>query len=293
MRLSSGFLALGALLLICSSGCEDSFIDPFNNESKYFTIYGFLDESNNFKPGARHSFRVVEVTRRAEVIPTPNSPRADIDARVYLTDMTDSVTAEMLHDLKEIEPGVYGHIFSSSFFVRPNHRYRVEIIREDEKFTYAETQLPNLSSVEAEQSAPIVNADSSDIRQTVLIKDVESIWDIEVIYHVSGPVCFQTSRFPVAYGRTGRATDDGWEFDIDIGRDREQIEANNLTICGMGLRARVMDNQWVFPEGEINLDVYSLPENLTNVENGYGFVGSVSLLQLDWPLSAELSEILD
>ncbi len=290
----SGYWVPGALIaLVLLTGCEDSFIDPFNNDGKYFTVYGFLDESNNFTPGARHSFRVIPVTRNAEQIESPDAPQASIDARVFLTDVTDSLTTEMLHELKEIEPGSYGHIYSSSLFLRPNHRYRVEIIRKDEQSTYAETQLPNLSSVRAEQAAPMVNEDTTDIRQNIVLTDVQALWDIDVIYHVSGPACFQAARIPVSYGRAGRATNGGWEIEVDIARDRQQIGAANQTICAMGVRARVMDSQWIFPEGEINLEELALPENLTNVENGYGFIGSVGLLQLDWPLSTELSEVLE
>lgn len=294
MKQGSRLWVLGALfLLIFGLGCEDAVIDPFNNDSKYFTVYGFLDESNNFIPGARHALRVIPVTRNAERIESPDDPQASIDARVFLTDVTDSLTTEMLHELKELEPGVYGHIYSSSLFLRPNHQYRVEIIRKDEQFTYAETQLPNLSSVRAEQQDPIVNADSTDIRQNIVLTGIKALWNVDVIYHVSGPACFQAARIPVSYGRVGRATENGWEIEVDITRDRQQIGAANQTICAMGIRARVMDDQWIFPEGELNLEELALPEMLTNVENGYGFVGSVGLLQLDWPLSAELSEALE
>ena len=27
-----------------ASGCSDTFVDPFLNDGKYFTVYGFLDE---------------------------------------------------------------------------------------------------------------------------------------------------------------------------------------------------------------------------------------------------------
>lgn len=285
------------LYLLFSAGCEDAFIDPFSNEDKYFTIYGFLDQANNFIPGARHSFRVIPVTRNRAQIETTTSLQADLDGRMFLTNVDDSLTTEMLYELKEIEPGLYGHFFSSSLFILPGKTYRVEIVREDEKSTYAETLVPNLSSVRVEQAAPVVNQDTTDIRQNIVLTGINALWEIEIIYHVSGPSCFQSTPVSIPYGRTGRVTETGWEIELDITRDRQhvldRIGASNTTICAMGIKVQVMDDQWLLPEGELNLEEVSLPDNLTNVQNGYGFFGSIGLYQADWPINPALDEVVN
>ena len=118
-----------------------------------------------------------------------------------------------------------------------------------------------------------------------------------MIYHVSGPACFQSTPISIPYGRTGRATEAGWEIGLNISEDRQRvlnrIGATTTTICAMGIKAKVMDDQWVLPEGELNLEEVSLPENLTNVENGYGFFGSLGLYQADWPISSALGEVVN
>ena len=51
------------LVSLTLSGCDDTFLDPFENEQRYFTVYGFLDPLQ-----ARQTVRVIPVTRFAEDI---------------------------------------------------------------------------------------------------------------------------------------------------------------------------------------------------------------------------------
>ena len=289
--------ALGALIvLMFGSGCEDAVIDPFENEDKYFTIYGYLDHWKNFQPGARQWIRVVPVTRRPEEITSPESPQADLDARVYLTDLEDSVTTELLYELREFQPGSYGHLFSTAFFIKPNHTYRLEVIRKDGSMTTAETKVPHLSGIFVEQEPLQINADSTDIRQTILLTDVNALWDTKIIYRISTGTCFSASAIDISYGRRGQATAAGWEIDLDIAQDfREALNRLNVpeaTLCAMGIRVKITDDQWILPEGELNYDNISLPQQLTNVTNGYGFLGALGLYQFDWQIGEELNEML-
>ena len=84
-------LAAVFVILTILTACEDSFIDPFDNDQRYYTIYGYLDQGKNFQ-NARHYVRIIPVTRRPEVIETPASPQADFDGRVFLTNLNTEVT---------------------------------------------------------------------------------------------------------------------------------------------------------------------------------------------------------
>ena len=91
IRLST-FLVLLALFF---AGCSDTAVDPFENEEKYFTVWGYLDQLET-----DHTLRVVPVTRFAQDIQDPNDPQATLDAEMYTTDMTSGVRTRWFPSLE-------------------------------------------------------------------------------------------------------------------------------------------------------------------------------------------------
>lgn len=295
-RLHSKPLPVFWLVLCCLlwAGCDEAFIDPFKNDGKYYTVYGYLDESKNFTAGARQAIRVIPVTRRAAQITDPNATAADFDGRVFLTDVNLEQTREIPRELRELQPGVWGHIFETALFVQPNHVYRLEIIRSDGIITSAETRVPATSSMRIEQDAPVVNADSTVITQDVRIAGAGSLWRADLIYYSDGGgSCFTATPNIVSYGRAGAREDDAWRLRLNISEDLGALGLRNTTICSMGLRASILDEQWVFPDSTLDVESLTLPQSLTNVENGYGFFGSTGLFQTDWPLSDDVAVLLN
>ncbi|MEM8485208.1 MAG: hypothetical protein AAF564_06640 [Bacteroidota bacterium] len=292
---TSSRLVTGWLVLYClfAWGCDDAFIDPFKNDGKYYTVYGFLDESKNFSAGARQAFRIIPVTRRAAQISSASDPDADFDGRVFLTDVNLEQTREIPRELRELEPGIWGHIFETQLFVQPNHVYRLEIMRSDGIIASAETRVPATSSMRIVQDMPVANADSTIITQDVRIDGARSLWELDVIYYTGGASCFTASPNTISYGRAGAFEDDMWHLQLNLSEDLATMGLSNANICSMGLRARIVDDQWLFPEGTLNLEALTLPQSLTNVENGYGFFGSMGLFQSDWPLLAEVDALLN
>ena len=286
----------GSIVILASSGvlagCDDTFIDPFANDGKYFTVYGYLDASKNFQ-SISHTLRVIPVTRTPERIEDPSSPGATIDARVFTTDLATGLRTEWRHSLDRLANGRYGHIFRAAFFVEPNRTYRLEVVRSDGIVTYAETTVPAPSSVRPVPAAPLVSMDSSLVTQDVLLPSVGSIWDLDVIYRTGENDC---SPAAVPYGRVGRPTDAGWAFTIDLTRDVDLLSRQLGAapyICTVGLRARILDPAWLFPEGDFDPATLARPDALTNVVNGYGFFGSIGLLLYDWPVDDALRDVLD
>ncbi len=285
---------LCCLIITALGGCDDAFIDPFNNDGRYYTVYGFLDESKNFSFGARQAIRVIPVTRRAARITSPTSAEADFDGRVFLTDLNLEQTREIPRELREVQPGVWAHIFETTLFVQPNHVYRLEVQRSDGIVTSAETRVPATSSMRIEQDPPVVNSDSTVITQEIQIAGAQSLWEVDVIYYTGAGGCFNATPNPVSYGRTGALDGDAWRLQLNISEDVAAVRPNiNTTICAMGLRAKVLDDQWVLPDGPLDAEALTLPQNLTNVENGYGFFGSMGLFQTDWQLLESVDGLLN
>ena len=279
--------ARGLAVVLLIGACNDAVIDPFSNDGKYFSVYGFIDELET-----NHVLRVIPVTRRGAVIFDPSDPNADIDARVTTTDLETGDVYYWSHHIERLADGTYGHIYRSNFRVRPNRTYRLEILRVDGKTTWAETRIPNLSSTRIEAGPPILAADAT-VTQQLLIPGVRSVWDVEILYRrpSSSPI-----RLP--YGRDGKATDDGWTITLDITRDILVLASimglpvDSVSWAAMGIKAQILDNNWDPPLDVFDPEVLAQPGTLSNVENGYGFWGSIGLFQDDWPNSPELEAAL-
>ena len=285
------FLCVAAVLF----GCDSTELDPFNNEGQYFTIYGFLDQSTNFTPGASHAVRVVPITRRAEVITTPFEPQATIDARVFSIDTLTGQEIEWSQRLVQLDNDQYGHVFEAGLFVLEGRTYRLEVRRSDGVMTTAETTVPRVSSINLEQLDPVLSADSTSVTREIIIPRVRSIWGLNIIYRLGDPSCFGASFMRVPY--TGPVIQDeiGVRFTVDIIRDtgiQPDSPEPGQFLCAMGLEANVPDANWNISQSESSLDTLAFSNVQSNVTNGFGFWGSLALLQLDWPVDEALGNAL-
>lgn len=279
-------LALGTL-----SGCDDTLIDPFDNEERYFTVYGHLDMLET-----QHTLRVVPITRFAERIESTEG--VEIDAQVYTTDMVSGQRTQWEHTFSELDDGTFGHVFKAQFLVNANRTYKLEVIRSDGKMTTAETTVPVIHAASVFEKGPVVfEQDSTLIYQDLNIPGITSPWEVNLIYlWGSGPI---NRRIFVPYGRPGQRTDNGWQMRINLSDDQEDVRenvqwsidqgmipnANEYGVSAMGVQIRMLDANWDPPNGVFDPEVLAQPGVMSNVENGYGFFGSVGLYIEEWNIT--------
>ena len=291
------YLLLLAGVLLAS--CSDTVIDPFNNDGKYFTIYGYLDALER-----THEVRVIPVTRRITRFTDPDNPASQLDARVRSIDLFTGQTIEWRHSLEELEDGTYGHVFTASFLVNAGGKYRLEVERSDGVVAYAETTVPKIDTASLFETGPVIySEDSTIIYQDIHIPTVESPWDLQAVYlWAGGPI---NRRVFVPYGRRGeKAPDGGWNVRLEISEDQTHVKKNiqesriqnnetrvPVNLSAIGLQLRILDENWDPPEGIFDLETLSNPSVLSNVTNGYGFWGSVGLYRQEWN-ACVLSEVL-
>ena len=67
----------------------------------------------------------------------------------------------------------------------------------------------------------------------------------------------------------------------------ETIRTEDYLFLGMGMRIVVFDDQFIPPGGLFDPDILSQPGAFSNVDNGFGFVGSVGRFDVEWILDAE------
>ena len=81
MRFGTRLPTLFFLIIVASTtGCDQTALDPFDNDERYFTVWGYLDELET-----QHSVRVVPVTRFPENILTTHDDQSFLDAKVFST----------------------------------------------------------------------------------------------------------------------------------------------------------------------------------------------------------------
>lgn len=273
-------------------GCSDTVIDPFSNDGQYYTVYGFLDVLKT-----EHAVRVIPVTRHAERIESTSSAQAQIDARVFSTDLRTGDRREWTHHLIHFEDGSYGHVFKSQFIVRPLRTYRLEVIRSDGKMASAETTVPYISDAALFEKGPeVFSADSTELYQDIYIPRIASPWEIQGIYLWGGGGTINR-RVYVQHGRSGYRTEDGgWQIRLTISDDqavvRENIqwsidtgdisESTLVGISALGIQLRILDEDWDPPAGVFDPEILSVPGAFSNVTNGYGRFGSIGLYIQEW-----------
>jgi hypothetical protein len=278
-----------ACVCILLSGCEDPFIDPFV-EGQHYTVYGYLNAFD-----VDHAVRVVPVRRSPEDIPEPDAPHADIDAAVTSTDLTSNVTIRWVHTLQQFEDGTHGHVYTSRFVVRQGHTYRLVVERSDGAASIAETTVPNLGPPVA--SPARIRPDS--VTQVLTWKDAGVPENIEVAYCAKPVGAFSCTDIVIDYGRKGEKAAEGWAVPVELGKDllfvRQQMgfaESLVLELSNVEMRYTSLDQKWDAPQGTFDPEVFGQPDALNNVENGFGFWGSVARSIYSWTPDREALEAL-
>lgn len=271
------------LILVSATACTDSFIDPFSNDGRFFTIYGYIDTHST-----QHAVRIIPVTRTPARITSPADGQAQIDATVTSMDMMTGETVTWRHNLEQLSDGSYGHIFRGTFRPRPARTYQLTVTRKDGITTTATVRVPHLAaSIPSPDTLffPYEISPDSAWGQEVVLPGIASPWDIIVTYDLQG----LPAR--VFYGRPGERTADGsWQFTIDPSRDAPAMrqfrglgENDPLPLLhAIEVQVRVLDEDWDPPGGVFDPEVLAFPDALSNVENGYGHWGAVNLYQYTW-----------
>ena len=287
------------MLVLLLGACAEDFIDPFQNEGRYFTIYGFIDSQS-----INHKIRVIPITRQEAIIRRPSDIQAALDAEVTISDLSTGEVFEWEYSLEELSDQTLAHTFTSSFVVVPGRSYRLDVTRSDGVRAWAITEVPYVPDSAFYDLGPVsFSADSSAIAQQVYVPGDINPWRFEAIYSWSGN-SFNRRVF-VPYGRRGEPDGIGWVTTLSLADDQQAVfetikesardgkilDDTPLIITGMGLRMTMLDTNWQIPANGFDIDEFTLPSTTTNVNNGYGFFGSIGHYVQEWE-ACELSKPL-
>lgn len=296
MRLDRFFILL--VVLGSAAGCtSDTFIDPFDSEARYFTLYGYVDEVSR-----EHAFRVIPLQRTVPTIGARETTEQP-DAMVRLIDQNTGIESTGRYELARLADDTFGHVFHLTQFIQQGHTYRLEIERSDGVITWAETTVP---TVDQEDDVPIlasaVEETGGVFTQEITLVGVTSPWDIQVSYFVA---CDRTIPIRFPYGRVGERVEEGWRFTINLSADTEKVieqvpfepncvdfvatgETRVPPLVSMDVRAMKLDPNWEPPRDEFDPALFASPTAASNVEQGYGFLGAAALYAFPWYVDQDL-----
>lgn len=266
-------------LLICTvlllsfvvlSGCEENLASREHFDIP-FTIYGVLSPDL-----ATQSIRVYPL----EDFPTLGSPEP-LDVDVFSTSLG---TGERViwRDTVVVDPnGQHEFIFWAPFRAEFGDAYRVEVVRRaDGAGSYAEVRIPEPVTVSV-----VDDEDASSMQVLIEGDDIRALKPVAV-YSVDHPGC-DLIRNQFSYQGLQQRVATGWQVELNMVVDQKKILFNcsgitifpsglcpQLVLRALDLHVLIGDDVWDPPGGTFDPTILSQPNAMTNVENGFGFIGA-------------------
>lgn len=254
-----------ALLLVAPfvTGCDPTFEPMEENDRHVFSLYGYLDASADTQ-----WVRVTPVRESVAVIPD------EIDATVTVEHLSSGETALMHDSLRRFFHDVHAYNFWTTMELHPEATYRLKMVTSDGKSSDATVTLPeDFPTPRIRLADP--DTDDPDI---VLIEGVERLADVQVLYHVRDASGNESViSVPHAHDALHR---ESAAYDVVIDPDDVQDYFERYYPGGIG---ELVDKEvFVASAGpdwqsfdSIDEIIATLPNALSNVENGVGFLAGV------------------
>lgn len=262
------FLLLSSTALVLSS-CDDA-VEAVRTDGKAFTLYGYLNPKADTQ--AVRVFPIDEILEAED--------RDQVDGLMTSTNLETGSKVTWRDSLVTYLDNNQGHVFYSPSRVEFDTPYEVNILRSsDGAITKATTQTPPL----VDDSIEIVRDTGTDIEARVLWKDAPRLQNVKVRYKMLVELLGEIidTFFLVDYVAEEVVAGSDWQISLQLDDDARQIfrtlnrpQGSRLTLCEVNIEALVTNREWNPPNGDYDPDVLVQPGIFSNVENGFGFVGS-------------------
>lgn len=268
------FLALASLI-----GCEEDLAGVRLSDNA-FTMFGIINPLADIQ-----AVRIYEI----DEILTPSKPEP-IDAIVTSTNFTTGEVVAWQDSVISFRNGKFGHVFWAPFRPRHGDRFLLEVSRRGGgAAATATTTVPPFS---AGTVLPHTEGGFSVI-QPVFWSDAPNLIHIRVRYFTN------VGLFEFDYNIAQQDVAGGKQVLIEMHEDSGVIfraafvsDTFPVQLHRMDMQVVVTDADWTPPGGVFDPNVFSVPGTFSNVENGFGFVGSGYPAILEWVPSNELRKRL-
>ncbi len=285
---TSAFVLAAALGIL---GCDDT-VTAILESNRKISMYATLDMNAD--------------TQFVRVVPIRGTINEQVDPMQFALrsiDLDNGSEVEWEDSLITFSDGSEGLVFFAPLRVFPGHTYRIEASGgNSELVTSAETTIPQIPTV-------AVGPDSAERFVTpsgfFVISRQDVVWnglereplEIELWYRFlrtprSG---FDDIRFP--FPPDGELLGDQLSFNLDLAAQRfivaDSIDTRRTAFIGLGMRITILNTAFVPPGGVFDRELLVQPGTFSNVENGFGFIGTVGRFSTEWVLQEDTIRLLD
>ena len=280
-------------IILSSVACEEDVTAVLDTGQPY-TLFGLITTQLD--------------TQWVRVFPIENRLTSEVqellDAQVTSTDLQIGESVVWRDSLVLEADGKTSHAFYAPFRAEYGHIYRVEATRSDNIMSYVEVQVPVEADVVVEEP---VHA-GFILQPVTIVPDVPQLFDVEIKYNVQYKRIFppdpmnpiagpDTVLWPEVYyfSYEGKQTrvNEGWRVTFNLTDDYQSIldliprehdlpEPPVLYLRNMEVHLIVADEAWDPPGGSLDPEVLIQPGVMSNVKNGFGFIGAGYRIKQDW-----------
>ncbi|GIV59165.1 MAG: hypothetical protein KatS3mg043_0254 [Rhodothermaceae bacterium] len=271
--------ALLALSLL-APGCEEDVVAVLGTD-RPFTLFGVLTPQLDTQ-----WVRVFPIESVLE--PGRAGP---LDARFRSLDLTAGEERRWQDSLLREPNGEFAHVFWAPFTASFGHTYRIEVTRSDGATTDVTVTVPPRS----ELVLPERSLATPPLFPVHVAGQVPNLIRIEVVYTFVFRTVSDIRRDKATFSYQGaqQRTPDGWLIQLNVARDtriilellKEQylLDPRNLIkIIEVQVRMIAANEAWDPPGGVFDPELLVQPGVMSNVRNGFGFVGAGYRLSARW-----------
>jgi len=279
------------LLALSIGGCEDA-VNPFVEEDRYFTLFGYLDTATD-----QQFVRVIPLRTDFAAF-----DEIEIDATVTTLEVESGHTVVWQDSVITYSDGSVGHVFHAPFRPIPGFTYELSVTRADGIQSRATTTIPLITGVELDE--PIISV--SAVFQKIRWQDVDfEPFRVEVWYRFMSFAPGQPFlNAVIPYGNVDElygqfVQGDKWEVLVRLTGDKEDVtkelgvsEDSRPFLMSVGMRLTMTNDTWRPPDGVFDREVLVQPGTFSNVEDGFGFFGSVNQYTHEWTLEPDITSLI-
>ena len=263
-------LCLTALLLLSLTACEEN-ISPTLDTGRPFSLWGSLDPTQD--------------TQAIRVVPIALQIGPDIgdtlDAEVISRNLISGEIITWENTIVEFANGQSGWVATAPFRPEYGETFRITATRSDGASAAVTVEIP-------EKITPIVSAPTQGFSQVdlpVLWPEAPRLHDAEIHYLVANGACNNFFERDYSLLNETEPFEFGWETAVPLAEHAAILRAEEGGLIGfvrMTVRGLVADTDWKPPYPfAFDPEIIIEPGSISNVENGFGFVGASYRTEID------------
>jgi hypothetical protein len=264
-------LPIFLISLLFINSCDDT-LDPVKENDRFFySIFGYLDSSEE-----RQWIRIINLQ---EDIDTTGQR---FDGYVSLENLETGETSTLKDSLFQFSSNIYAHNFWTEQEIRRNHKYRITVERSDGSESSVTVEIPN--SFEEPEYRPPVNAGDPG---RLIIREADNLADasirFKIKYSLSDIIVNQSIS---VISDTISSGSNSYYIPINTNRISQvtkDLETAEIIECELYVARAGSD--WIY-FASLDRNLIALPDGISNVDNGTGYVVGVTSITIPYPNSS-------